>query len=264
MPWTFHKDYGRQSWMWGFESLSRLRHRKAEHQKDFNFAPAEDQELAEAMAPADAALKMFGSSPGPTFRARYGEPILVRRINALPEIVEDDALWRRRDEAWAGGGLKGKDVNRRHLKFALPSTTTHLHNGHTASESDGNPNDWINPGEYWDHHYGNFASGHDEREKLATLWYHDHRMDFTASNVYAGLDGFYLLFDEKEKEAEQPSLGDFDDETKGWQLPAGQEYDVPLILHDLLFAHEDEGRSRARSWSSTVSIRMEFSATAIR
>jgi len=40
------------------------------------------------------------------------------------------------------------------------------------------------------------ASGGDVREKLVSLWYHDHRMDFTAANLYAGLDGFYLLFDE--------------------------------------------------------------------
>jgi FtsP/CotA-like multicopper oxidase with cupredoxin domain len=77
-----------------------------------------------------------------------------------------------------------------------PSATSHLHNGHTASESDGNPQDWIDSGEFWDHHYANFPSGGDSREKLTTLWYHDHRLDFTAANVYAGLAGFYLLFDE--------------------------------------------------------------------
>lgn len=184
-PWQFHQDYGGDSWSWGYEALVR---------------PYDDAERG--------ALRQ-ASTPGPTFKARYGEPILVRRINGLPEIGDGDGNSR--------------------LRFALPSTTTHLHNAHTASESDGFPNDWINPGEYWDHHYGNFPSGHDEREKLATLWYHDHRMDFTAANVYAGLDGFYFLFDER----------DADDETKdgSWQLPSGK-YDVPLILHDLLFAQD--------------------------
>jgi len=33
--------------------------------------------------------------------------------------------------------------------------------------------DFIQAGEYWDHHYCNFPSGFDEREKLTTLWYHD-------------------------------------------------------------------------------------------
>ncbi len=54
-----------------------------------------------------------GSTPGPVYHARYGEPILVRRHNNLPPI-----------------GVSN-------VNFALPSTTSHLHNGHTASESDG-------------------------------------------------------------------------------------------------------------------------------
>jgi FtsP/CotA-like multicopper oxidase with cupredoxin domain len=190
--WQFHSDYGSASWNWGFETISLA----ADGSPQFSPSVVEGN---------------HGSSPGPTFHARYGEPILVRRINGLPEV--------------------GTSTGDAHLGFALPSTTTHLHNAHTASESDGYPGDWINPGEYWDHHYGNFPSGHDDREKLATLWYHDHRMDFTASNVYAGLDGFYLLFDE----------ADTGDDATGWNLPAAG-YDIPLILHDLAFAPDGDGR----------------------
>lgn len=145
-----------------------------------------------------------GITPGPTYHARYGEPILVRRYNALPPVGQSKVTW------------------------ALPSTTSHLHNGHTASESDGNPQDWIDPGEFWDHQYCNFPSGFDSREKLTTLWYHDHRLDFTAANVYAGLSGFYLLFDE------QDSGNENDTNSAAWRLPSGK-YDVPLLLHDVLF-----------------------------
>lgn len=152
-----------------------------------------------------------GATPGPVIHARYGEPILVRRHNQLPPVGVSQ------------------------VSFALPSTTQHLHNGHTASESDGEPQDWIDPGEFWDHHYGNFPSGGDPRQKLTTLWYHDHRMDFTATNVYAGLDGFYFLFDEEDTGCEN------DPSPKAWRLPAGK-YDVPLILHDVLF--QDNGQVR--------------------
>ncbi len=145
-----------------------------------------------------------GITPGPTYHARYGEPILVRRYNTLPKVGQSK------------------------VTFALPRTTTHLHNGHTASESDGYPMDFIQAGEYWDHHYCNFPSGFDDREKLTTLWYHDHMMDFTASNVYAGLNGFYLLFDEKDTGNEN------DPNPEAWRLPSGK-YDIPLILHDVLF-----------------------------
>jgi FtsP/CotA-like multicopper oxidase with cupredoxin domain len=221
--WRYHPQYGEGSWTWGYHYIA-----------------GRDQggnRVFEASRPC---------SPGPTFHARYGAPILTRRLNDLPEI--------------------GNGEGHSKLKFAYPSTTSHLHNAHTASESDGFPSDWLNPGEYWDHHYGNFPSGHDDREKLSTLWYHDHRMDFTASNVYAGLDGFYLLFDEKEDENSEPSeKGDRNDETKGWRLPSG-DYDIPLIFHDLAFAQEkpvlDQNgkvvKMAARSFSKVKTTRWTF------
>ncbi|MGH8476363.1 MAG: copper oxidase, partial [Methylococcales bacterium] len=113
-------------------------------------------------------------TPGPVYHARYGESVLVRRYNDLPPVGQSK------------------------VTFALPSTTSHLHNGHTASESDGNPQDWIDSGEFWDHHYANYPSGGDPSEKLTSLWYHDHRLDFTAAIVYAGLSGFYFLFDQQD------------------------------------------------------------------
>ena len=178
--WAYHPDapYNAGSWSWGFD----------------------------------------GITPGPTYNARYGEPILVRRLNTLPKVGESK------------------------VTFALPKTTTHLHNGHTASESDGFPMDFIGSGEYWDHQYCNFPSGMDDREKLSTLWYHDHMMDFTASNVYAGLSGFYLLFDEQDSGYEDTSSEEYKraaqqygyDPAKAWGLPSGK-YDIPLVLHDVLF-----------------------------
>src|SRR5262249_23040876 len=74
-----------------------------------------------------------GSSPGPTIVARYGEPILVRRFNQLPQD---------------------------HAGFGSPQVSTHLHNGHTPSESDGFPCDFFpSPaapdGFFYDAHYPN-------------------------------------------------------------------------------------------------------------
>ncbi|MEX2497965.1 MAG: multicopper oxidase domain-containing protein [Wenzhouxiangellaceae bacterium] len=152
---------------------------------------------------------MNGAIPGPTYHAHYGEPVFVRRINRLPDIG------------------KGK------VPFALPSTTMHLHNGHTASESDGIPTDFMNPGEFWDHHYANFPAGFDNREIMNTLWYHDHRLDFTAPNVYAGLSGFYLLFDDLDSNNEN------DPNPNAFRLPSG-EYDIPLIFHDVQFSQDGQ------------------------
>jgi len=147
-----------------------------------------------------------GTFPGPTFHAQYGQPILVREFNNLP-----------------------KD----HVGFGIPSISTHLHNGHTASESDGYPGNFHDNGTYWDNHYANILNGFSRDPEVTssndcmnTLWYHDHRQDFTAQNVYAGLAGFYLLFDSQ----------DCGDETNrnGFQLPSGA-FDVPMVFADKVF-----------------------------
>jgi FtsP/CotA-like multicopper oxidase with cupredoxin domain len=161
-----------------------------------------------------------GITPGPCFVAKYGEPILVRIENDLPED---------------------------HVGFGTPEISTHLHNGHTPSESDGYPGDYYSedkcgstlsrPGKYKDHHYPNVRSNldgypgtGDGRLGLGTLWYHDHRMEFTAPNVYRGLAGFYLLFDEIDSNDEEDAgLG-------ALRLPSGVgKYDIPLVFQDRRF-----------------------------
>ncbi|PYR40917.1 MAG: hypothetical protein DMF93_09805 [Acidobacteria bacterium] len=161
------------------------------------------------------ATKIFGydgTFPGPTFHAKYGEPVLVRFFNNL------DA---------------------HHVGFGVPSITTHLHNSHTASESDGYPGNFHDSGTYWDNHYLNILNGFsqdpqttDSGECMNTLWYHDHRLDFTAQNVYAGLAGFYLLFDPQDCGDEQ--------NTSGFQLPSfssdpTKSFDIPMVFADKVF-----------------------------
>jgi FtsP/CotA-like multicopper oxidase with cupredoxin domain len=157
-----------------------------------------------------------GQFPGPNFHANYGEPVLVRFHNHLPSVTKPQA-------------------------FGIAEITTHLHNAHTPSESDGNPVNFfnsindpnpINPNGFKDQHYPNVYAGYtalgnlvgDQREALSSLWYHDHHLDFTAQNVYKGMAGVYNLFD---------SL-DTGDETTGLRLPSGA-YDVPIMFTDPLF-----------------------------
>lgn len=148
-----------------------------------------------------------GVSPGPTYVARYGTPFIVRNYNDLPTD---------------NGG------------FGLNSVTTHLHNGHTPSESDGFPCDYFAAGQYYDQYYPNVLAGFnsthistngDINESLSTLWYHDHRENFTSQNVYKGLLGFYLLFNNY----------DTGDETTGFRLPSFPAYDIPMAFADRCF-----------------------------
>jgi len=146
------------------------------------------------------------SFPGPTYVSRYGEANLVRNFNQLP---------------LDNGG------------FGLPSVSTHLHNGHTPSESDGFPCDFFETGHFYDQHYPNVLAGilsthpgtGDINESLSTLFYHDHRLNHTAQNSYKGLTGFYLLFNKF----------DTGDETTGFHLPSFPEFDVPMMFTDKLF-----------------------------
>jgi FtsP/CotA-like multicopper oxidase with cupredoxin domain len=156
-----------------------------------------------------------GQVPGPNFHARYGEPILVRFQNSLPSVNTSQ-------------------------DFGIAEMTTHLHNGHTPTESDGNPLDFfnsvndpnaINPLGFKDQHYPNAHAGYtalnndvgDPAEAVGSLWYHDHHLDFTAQNVYKGMFGCYNLFDDQ----------DTGDETTGLRLPSDL-FDIPIFFNDFL------------------------------
>jgi FtsP/CotA-like multicopper oxidase with cupredoxin domain len=143
--------------------------------------------------------------PGPLYVERYNTPVLVRNFNRLPP------------EGQNGG-------------FGKPSVTTHLHNGHTPSESDGNPCNYFEIGQFYDQHYPNVLAGinsthpgtGDIQEAMGTLWYHDHRVDFTAQNTYKGLAGMYLLFNDL----------DSGDELTGFHLPSFPQFDIPMVFND--------------------------------
>ena len=162
---------------------------------------------------ADAA-----TTPGPTIVTRYGTPVVVRRFN---ELAPDES------------------------GFGVPEVSTHLHNFHSGPSSDGGPCDpvftrFFGPGKFYDYFYNMARAGFDTdqfratdgdvRETLGTLWYHDHRVDHTAENVYKGLAGFHIIFNEF----------DTGDEATGFRLPSFPQFDIPLFLADKLFTPEGE------------------------
>src|SRR5215217_1666455 len=165
-----------------------------------------------------------GTFPGPMINAEYGKPALVRFENHLGE----------------------NPLNLDRQDFGSPDNSflTHLHNGHTAPESDGNPHysmtagpkhEGYRMGQSVDNLYLNWPAGGDDREKQSFFWFHDHRMDHTGSNVYKGMVGLYPIYD--------PKGGmDMGDERQGLQLPGVRrdhadgsfdvDYDIPLAFYD--------------------------------
>jgi spore coat protein A len=143
-----------------------------------------------------------GIFPGPTVEARSGRQSVIRQWNELPVPV-----------------------------------TVHLHGGKTPPGSDGYPTDLILPkeSEHGASAHASHGSGHHDaagehahlfkdyvypnEQRGATLWYHDHRMDFTGPQVWRGLAGFHIIRD---------------DEEDALPLPKGEK-DVPLMICDRSF-----------------------------
>ena len=171
-----------------------------------------------------------GTFPGPMINNEYGKPALVRFNNRLDENPQN---------------LDRQD-------FGAPdfSALIHLHNAHTAPESDGNPHyamrygpqhHGFRPGQWVDQLYLNWPAGGDDREKQSFFWFHDHRMDHTGANVYKGMVGLFPMYD--------PKNGlDMGDERQGYRLPGVRtnnadgsfdvKYDIPLAFFD---ARLDDG-----------------------
>jgi spore coat protein A, manganese oxidase len=139
-----------------------------------------------------------GIFPGPTIESRRGRSAVVTHRNELPVPV-----------------------------------VVHLHGGKTPAEHDGYPTDMIAPVGGWnggdhnsDHmhhmHKGSKRYAYPIDQPAATLWYHDHRMDFTGPQVYKGLAGFHLIRDDEEERLGLPH----------------DERDIPLMICDRAFAED--------------------------
>lgn len=176
-----------------------------------------------------------GSLPPPLLKLRYGEPVIFRHYNQLPT-----------DPAQNGG-------------FGSISQTTHLHNLHSASTSDGASNAHFFPGQFYDYHWGmtlaradmtnrfatdKRASGPngngglvnvpgDWRELQGTLWFHDHRFFYTAENVYKGHVGMANVYSGRDRGNEALTDGVNLRLPSGFLLDWGNvDFDVNLMISD--------------------------------
>jgi FtsP/CotA-like multicopper oxidase with cupredoxin domain len=207
--------------------------------------------------PSSTIYGFNGTFPGPMINFDYHKPALVRFENHLD----------------VDNGFDRQD-------FGAPnhSFITHLHNGHTASESDGNPAHGYRrfspfgrvdheaayePGEHVDNLYLGYPAGGNAREIQSFFWFHDHVHGHTAANVYKGMVGLMPLYD--------PVL-DSGDETNpnGLKLPGRRtnnpdgsfdvKYDIPLVLYDTALddgvtphkdAHNGTGETHPEWWGKT-------------
>ncbi|PSK85049.1 spore coat protein A [Murinocardiopsis flavida] len=149
-----------------------------------------------------------GTFPGPTIESRSGRTAVVRHRNELPvpTVVH------------LHGGRTPPDSDGYATDLVLPADGTHAafsHGGHTGMRD---PDATVTRGER-EYRYP-------LRQQAATLWYHDHRMDFTGPAVYRGLAGFHIVRD---------------DEEDALPLPRG-ERELPLMITDRAFAADGSMR----------------------
>jgi spore coat protein A len=131
-----------------------------------------------------------GSFPGWTIRRPTGQTTQVTFMNNLP--------------ASAG------------------EMTVHNHGNHSAPESDGRPDEYlIGTGASRTYTYQHVEDGGNERGTMQ--FYHDHRMDLTARNLWMGLAGLYII----------------DDPADPATLPSGQ-FEVPLAIADRQFDAQNQ------------------------
>jgi spore coat protein A, manganese oxidase len=173
------------------------------------------------------------SSPGPILEATAGKAVKVEWINNLPlhhPFAEPPR------ELRSPGMMSRYDIGH---------TVVHLHGAHVPWTSDGysiranglsknldNKKSVLRPGESEIFEYPN------TQPSSSTLWYHDHTMDMTAMNVYAGLAGPYLLR--------------HSDEHLITSLP-NNDYEIPLIIQDRSFVEEN-----ARIEDDTDNVRLLY------
>lgn len=167
-----------------------------------------------------------GIFPGATIVAERDTPVSVTWKNKLKEYDLNKL------EPWQAHLLpmdKSTHIaNPTHRKVGVP-TVTHLHGGHTESDSDGLPEAWFTrdfkecgPG------FAKETYLYDNSQEAATLWYHDHALGITRLNMYAGLSGLYLLRDDNENYLIADSV-----------LPC-DPYEKELIIQDRTFSADGQ------------------------
>ena len=142
------------------------------------------------------------SFPGPTIEVKSGEGAIVQWANELPlrHFLPIDHT------------LHGAERSLPEVRSVI-----HLHGGRTPAASDGYPEEWVVPGK-------SQTSFYPAKQDAALLFYHDHTMGINRLNIYAGMQGMFIV-----RDAQEDAL----------HLPSGK-YEVPLLIADRLLSKDGQ------------------------
>jgi FtsP/CotA-like multicopper oxidase with cupredoxin domain len=163
--------------------------------------------------PANSMWGYSGSVPGPTFIATSGTASLIRFVNDLP--ANDPGI-------------------------GTPISAIHRHGGHQSPENDGYPVDTFCSGQSRDYLFPNKPDEGLAQNEQSTGLYHDHAIDVTAENVYRGLAGFNLNFDQLDSLAGEADTSPFALKLPGRMRTladgsAVRDFDIPIVIQDKQF-----------------------------
>ncbi len=166
------------------------------------------------------------SSPGPILLTEQNHAVSVTWKNELPAVSNRASIF---PFDFQAGSLTPVLVEKYpNLKAEI---ITHVHGAAIPSGSDGWPTECYGPGQRRADHYHN-------QQPATTIWYHDHAMDQTGLNVYAGIAGGYVILDQTDR-ALSAYLTALGGNGPGWAEsfghgPAG----IPLVIQDRLLAND--------------------------
>jgi spore coat protein A, manganese oxidase len=142
------------------------------------------------------------SFPGPTIETESGKAMIVEWANELParHFLPIDHT------------LHGAERSLPEVRSVV-----HLHGGRTPAASDGYPEEWVVPGKSQTCFYP-------AKQDAALLFYHDHTMGINRLNIYAGMQGLFIV-----RDAQEAAL----------DLPSGK-YEVPLLIADRLLRKDGQ------------------------
>ena len=168
----------------------------------YRIAFRETQQKIHRDLPATRMWGFEGTFPGPTIETQSGEAMIVEWANELPQ----------RHFLPIDHSLHGADASLPEVRSVV-----HLHGGRTPAASDGYPEEWVVPGK-------SQICFYPSQQDAALLFYHDHTMGINRLNIYAGLQGFFIVRDPKEASLNLP----------------GGKYEVPLMLSDRLLLSDGQ------------------------
>jgi FtsP/CotA-like multicopper oxidase with cupredoxin domain len=112
---------------------------------------------------------------------------------------------------------RGEKVRIRFRNDTPEKTIVHWHGLHVPAIMDGHPRHVVSQGESYLYEF-------EVKNRAGTYWYHPHPHGKTGPQVYRGLAGLFIVYDEEEKSIELPV----------------NEYDVPLVIQDRTFDQDNQ------------------------